>query len=90
MNPVIGKALDFGKSLLFYFSADERRKRRNLSYSASVKKAINLQEEHYDRLIEFLSFVRLKAKFKNPDDKKKFSKLAYRLKKDGRIFKRLT
>ena len=85
---VLGKLAELGKGLLTYFSSAERRARRQLARDDRVRKAVQLEEQHYDRLFKFIDWVtpriklskqEMKAwklwKIKFTQDKTKFFKL---------------
>lgn len=88
--PVVDKALEIVNNVFNFFSADERRKRRVLSYEDNLKKAINLGEKHFDELATFLHFLDRKLDLKNPVDKKYYATMKKKFKDASREFKELT
>ncbi len=86
----IGKFLDFLKALLKYSSAEERKKRREIAYNDSVKKAIYLQELHYLKLFNFLNnFVEKRLRL-NKEDLKRYRAWKRVFEKDRNTFLKLT
>tara|TARA_Y100000310_G_C20542848_1_gene744171 strand:+ start:628 stop:903 length:276 start_codon:yes stop_codon:yes gene_type:complete len=86
---VVSKALDVVNNLFKWFSADERKKRRQVQYDDRIKLAINLQEKHYDELLSFLNFLEDKLELSS-SDKKYYNQMKAKFKKDNRKFKELT
>ena len=81
---------EFGKGLLKWFSADERRKRFKLGLDVKVKKAIQREEEHYERLDVFLTWIEGHLDFESSRDLKAFDRDVKEFKEDKRVFLRLT
>lgn len=83
---VIEKGFEVIGKLFNYFSSKERVARRKISTDDKLKKAIGLEEEHYQILDDFIDFVTPRIALDGKHDKKEYARYCRQFDKDKSTF----
>ncbi|MEA2037112.1 MAG: hypothetical protein U9O94_06360 [Nanoarchaeota archaeon] len=86
----IGKIAELLKGILGMFSAKEVRARRRIYYEGRVLKAIQREEQHYERLDEFIYFIEKLVRLDNREDEKLWKRYIRKFRQDKKTFLKLT